>query len=85
MYGSPTTTELKKKHSPRPVGELETGSQAERTGSKAAAGGPGWARRRLAEWAVPLSCADKPGGTTGDPDRPHNTGLQHREIKPQSL
>ena len=35
LYGSPTTKELKKKHSSRPVGG------AERTCSKAAAGGQG--------------------------------------------
>ena len=40
LYGSLTTKELKKKHSPRLVGGAETGSQAERTGSEAAAGGP---------------------------------------------
>ena len=43
-YGNPTTKELKKKHSPRPVGGAEMGSQVERTYRKAAAGGPGWAR-----------------------------------------
>ena len=73
MYGSLTTKELKKKHSSRLVGVVEIGSQAERTHSKAVAGGPGWARwqladparQQLADWAVPHSCADKPGGTTG--------------------
>ena len=40
-YGSPTTKELKKKHSPRPVGGVEVGSQAERTCSEVAAGGAG--------------------------------------------
>ena len=38
MYGSPTTKELKK-HSSRPVGVVEMGSQAEKTHSKAVAGG----------------------------------------------
>ena len=41
LYGSPTTKELKKKHSSRPVGEAEMGSQAERTQSNAVAGRPG--------------------------------------------
>ena len=41
LYGSPTTKELKKKHSPRPVGGAETGSGAERTHGKAGAGGLG--------------------------------------------
>ena len=40
-YGSPTTKELKKKHSSRPVGGAEMGSRVERTRSKVAAGGPG--------------------------------------------
>ena len=47
MYGSLTTKELKKKHSYRPVGGVETGSWAVRTCSKAAAGGPGQARWQL--------------------------------------
>ena len=42
-------------------------------------------RWHLAEWAVPHLRADKPGGTTGEGDRPHNPGFQHGEIKPQSL
>ena len=74
LYGSPTTKELKKKYSSRQVGGAETGSQAERTHSKAAARGLGWARQWLAEWVrqlladqvVPHLCADKPGGTTGE-------------------
>ena len=40
MYGSPTTKEIKKKYSPRPVGGVETGSWAEKSHGKAAAGGP---------------------------------------------
>ena len=68
LYGSLTTKELKKKHSSRPVGG------AERTCSKTAAGGPGQARQQLADpvrqwladWVVPHSNADKPGGTTGE-------------------
>ena len=39
MYGSLTTKEIKKKHSPRPAGGAETGSWAERT----------WARWRLVD------------------------------------
>ena len=68
------------------------GSRAKRTCSKAVAGGPGWARwqladparQQLADWAVPHSCADKPGGTTGEQDRPSNPGFLLREIKPQT-
>ena len=37
---SPTIKELKKKHSSRPVGGAETGSQAEGTHGKVAAGRP---------------------------------------------
>ena len=59
---------LEKTHSSRPVGG------AERTHSKAVAGGAGG----------PTFTADKQGGTTGEQDRPHNPGLQLREIKPQT-
>ena len=49
--------EIKKKHSSRPVGGAETGSQVERTHGKAAAGGPsevadcgaGWAKLQLVD------------------------------------
>ena len=41
LYGSPTTKELKKKHSSRSVGGAEAGSQVERTLGKAAAARPG--------------------------------------------
>ena len=93
LYGSQTTTELKKKHSPRPAGGAETGSWVERTHSKAAAGGPGWARhwlvdkarQWLAEWVVPHSHVDKLGGTTGKRDRPHDPVFQCGEIKPKNL
>ena len=42
------------------------GSWAERTRSKAAAGGLGQAKWWLVEWAVPHLRAGKPGGTTGE-------------------
>ena len=82
MYGSPTTKEIKKKHSSRLVGGAERGSQAERTQGKAAAGGPskvadcggGWAKLQLAGEAA----AGGPG------DRPHNPEVQLWEIKPQT-
>ena len=41
LYGSPTTKELKKKHSPRPVGGTDAGSWVERTYGKVVAGGLG--------------------------------------------
>ena len=82
MYGSPTTKELKKKHSSRSVGGVETGSRAERTLGKAATRGPskvadcgvGWAKLQLASEAA----AGGPG------DRSCNPGLQCGEIKPQN-
>ena len=67
MYGSPTTKEIKKKHSSRLVGGAES------THGKAAAGGPGevvdcgmgQARLQLADPAAPHSRIDRPGGTVG--------------------
>ena len=52
--------------------------------------GGSW-RTRQARWQqpadqmVPHFHADKPGGTTGERERPHNPGFQHGEIKPQNL
>ena len=91
--GSPTTKELKKKHSSRLVGGTEMGSWVKKTHGKVAAGGLGWAKRRLedwmrrwlADWVIPHSRTDKPGGTNGEQDRWCNPGFQFREIKPQSL
>ena len=76
------TKEIKKKHSSRPVGGTETGSQEERTHGKVAAGGPskvadcgtGQTRLQLADptrwWladpAAPHSRKDRQGGTTGE-------------------
>ena len=40
MAGKSNTKEIKKKHTSRPVGGAEMGTRAERTHSKAAAGGP---------------------------------------------
>ena len=61
-----------KKHSPSLVGRAETGSWAERT------------RGKVVEQAAPHLHVDKPGGTTGEQDRPHNLGFQLGEIKPQT-
>ena len=47
MYRNPTTKELKKKHSFRPVEGPETASEADRPSGKAVAGGPG---RRDGGW-----------------------------------
>ena len=49
LYGSPTTKEVKKKNSSRPVGRAEMGSQVERTHSKALADRQERARRRLVD------------------------------------
>ena len=43
-----------------------------------------WVRRWLVDWAVPHSCVEKPGGTTGEQDKPCNPGFQRGEIKPQT-
>ena len=61
------------------------GSRVERTHGRAAAGGPGQARWWLADRVVPHWSADKPGGTTGEQDGPHNPGVQCQEIEPQIL
>ena len=50
----------------------------------AVAGRVGQARWRIADWVVPHSHADKPGGTTEERDRPRNPRFQCREIKPQN-
>ena len=80
LHGSLTTKELKKKHSFRPVGRAETGSQVERMCGKVEdQGRQGW-------WlAVPHSCVDKLKGTTGERDRLYNSGFQRGEIKPRNL
>ena len=73
LYGSPTIKELKKKHSSRPAGGVEMGSQVERTPCKEAAERLGWVkwqlvnqvRWQLVDPEVPYSCADKPRGITG--------------------
>ena len=72
LYGSPTTKELRKKHSSRLIVGAEMSSWAERTHGKAA----------LEDQAVPHSNADKPGGTTGEQDRWRNPGFQLGELKP---
>ena len=69
------TKELKKKHSSRPLGGVETGNQEERTHGKA----------MLEDQGVPHLRVDKSGGTTGEQERLHNPGFQRREIKPQNL
>ena len=43
------------------------------------------ARRRLVDWVVVHSRADKPGGATGEQGSQYNPGFQHGEIEPQNL
>ena len=93
LYGGPTTKELKKKHSSRPVGRAEMGSQ----GGEHSQQGCSWrtmvgkavivdpVRWWLVDQAVPHLRADKLGGKTGEGDRPHNPGYQPGEIKLQNL
>ena len=64
LYGSPTTKELKKKHSSIPVG-----------GAEMVVGWRGLAARwRLEHQAAPHLCVDEPGGTIGKRDIPHTQG-----------
>ena len=58
------------------------GSQAERTCSKAAAGGPSEVADCGAGWAKLQLPGEAAAGGLGD--RPRNPGLQRREIKPQT-
>ena len=68
----------------QPGGEESWQGSSWRTGvGKMAAVGLGEAL--LAEWAVSYSSADKPGGITGEGDRPGIQGLQCSEIKPPRL
>ena len=41
----------------------------------------GWVRQWLADQVVPNLGVDKPGGTTGERERPHNPGFQYGEKK----
>ena len=85
QYGSPTTKELKKKHSSRPGRrgrDLQPGQRGltarhwlEDPCRQVMAGGAG----------SPTLWADKPQETTGEWDRPSNPGFQCREIKSQNL
>ena len=79
MYGSPTTKEIKKKHSSR-LAEMD--SQAERTHSKVAAGGLSEVADCGVGWAK-LQLAGK-GAVGAWYDRRHNPELQLGEIKPQT-
>ena len=66
MYGSLTTKELKKKHSPRLVGGAErtNGKVLEESGQVRHLADQG--RWWLVDWVVPHLHVDKLGGTTGE-------------------
>ena len=66
LYGSPTTKELKKKHSPRLVGGAErtNGKVLEESGQVRHLADQG--RWWLVDWVVPHLHVDKLGGTTGE-------------------
>ena len=80
--GSPTTKEIKKKHSLRPVGGVETGSPAERTRDKVVAGGPSNVADCGAWWAKLQLAGEAAAG--GPDNRLHNPEFQPGEIKPQT-
>ena len=80
LYGSPTTKELKKKHSSRLVRGAEMGSSGERAHHKAASD-----RLERVKQVVPHSFTDKLGGRIWEEESLPNPGFQSREIKPQSL
>ena len=61
-----TTKELKKKHSSRPVGGLETGSWGREDLWQGGSWRTRWERQQLEERADPCLHVDKPGGTTGE-------------------
>ena len=84
-YGSPTTKELKKKHSSRPVGGVEMGIWGREDLQQAGSWRTVSERWHLVEQAVPYLHVDTLGGTSREQDRLHNPGLQHGEIMPQHL
>ena len=82
LYGSPTTKELKKKHSSRPLGGAKTGSR----GGEDSPQGSGWRTQRGSGWwsrqshlCVRINWEKQLGSKTDC------TGFQCREIKPQNL
>ena len=85
LYGSLITKEFKKKHSPRTVGGVKMGSQGGEDLQQGGSWRTGAGKAAAGRVVVPCLCAKKLGGTTGEQDRPRNTGLQRREIEPQNL
>ena len=83
------TKEIKNKHSSRPVGGVETGTGAERT--LVAMAGPrltecrtNGAGRAVVSTLWPHIRAQINRTIGGERSRPHNSGLQRGEIKPQT-
>ena len=65
LYGNPTTKELKKKHSPRPVGGVGwAAGRRELVARWWVSGGPGEAV--AGRPGDPHLCVDNPGRTTGE-------------------
>ena len=77
LYGSPTTKELRKKHSSKLVGGVETGSQ----GGEDAQQGSNGARQQM---AVPHFSADKPGATTQE-RAPRGPAQETKTSKPLAI
>ena len=82
MYGSPTTKEIKKKHSSRPVGGAETG-RWDREDSQQ---GSSWRTQQGGRlWSGVGKAVAGSEAAAGRPcDRARNPEFQHREIKPQT-
>ena len=76
LYGTLTTKEIKKKHSSRPVGGMKTGSQEERTCSKAVVDRPSKVADCGAGWAKMQLPSEAAAGGLGD--RLHNPGLRQQ-------
>ena len=75
--------EVKKETFIQTVGGVEMGSQGEEDSRQSGRQLEDQVRWQLAKQVVPHLHADKPGGTNGERDRPHNPGFQHGEKKPQ--
>ena len=82
LPGSLTTKEIKKKHSYRPVGGVEMGSQGREDSQQ----GSGWWTQRGGSWwsGWSLNRVWINWEETGERDRSCNPGLQRGEIKPQT-
>ena len=75
LYGSLTTKELKKKHSSILIGGAKMESWGREVTWQGGSWKMGWVRQRLEDQLILHSCAEKPGGTTEERDRPGNPGF----------